>query len=228
MRLPGRCRPHRAGTKTDVVDAVRNVLRSKDRHVTSNLFGRAMIRLCTGLVICSGFALSAGAATRVWVAPATLKILKTDEPQNAPGLAKLSAGRREVAAFQIAVRSDHDLHDLKQSGNLKGARLTIWREHYLQTTREGERPDPLTPIAELSLPANTTQPFFLEVEVPADARPGAHTGNIEIHDSKEDSFVPVELNVHDFDLPITPGLRTAFGNQPQFVPFETVPKDGPE
>jgi hypothetical protein len=185
-------------------------------------------RLALSILICLGYVSSAGATNHVWTAPATVKILKTDESQKAPGPVKLSAGRREIAAFQIAVRSDHDLHHLKLSGNVNGARLTIWREHYLQTTKEGERPDPLTPVSEMDLPANTTQPFFVEVEVPSDAKPGPHTGKIEIHDSNEVSFVSVELNVHDFELPVTPSLRTAFGNQPQFVPFEKVPKNGPE
>jgi len=170
-----------------------------------------MIRLFTWLLVCSGFAISAGATTYVWTASSTLKILKTDESQNALNPVKLSAGRREVAAFQIAVRSDRDLHDLKLSGSVKGVQPTIWREHYLQTTKEGERPDPLTPAAEMDLPANITQPFFLELEVPADAKPGAYTGRIEVRDSKEVSFVTVELNVHDFELPVTPSLRTAFG-----------------
>lgn len=188
-----------------------------------------MTRLLIAVFASLALASLAQAEIHVWTAPSTLKILKTDEPNGGPGPAKLSAARREVAAFQIAVRSDHDLHDLKLTGNVKGAKLTIWQEHYIATTKEGERPDPLTPVAEIDLPANTTQPYFLEVEVPADAKPGAHTGNIEIHDSNEVSFVSVELNVRDFELPATPSLRTAFGMDASlFVPFEKVPKEGPE
>src|SRR5262249_24130117 len=92
----------------------------------------------------------------------------------------------------------------------------------------GERPDPLTPAAPMDLAANTTQPFFVEIEVAADAKPGAHSGSIEIRDASETFSVPVDLNVRDFELPITPSLRTAFGNQGQFVPFEKIPASGPE
>src|SRR5690349_16475110 len=110
-----------------------------------------MIRLFIGMwacLSCLGCAASASAEIHIWTAPSTLKILKSDEPQNASGPAvKLAAARREVAAFQIAVRSDRDVHGFKLSGNVTGAKLTIWREHYLQTTKEGERPDPLTPAA---------------------------------------------------------------------------------
>lgn len=195
-----------------------------------------MIRL--GMLICLGLASSAGAGIQVWTAPATLKILKTDTPQNAPGRGggggaaiELSAGRREVAAFQVAVRSDREVRGLTLAGAVSGAKLTIWREHYLQTTTEGERPDPLTPAPAdggMDLGANTTQPFFVEVEVPADARPGARSGKLEIRDADEVSSVAVELNVRDFELPLTPALRTAFGNQPQFSAFEKVPNEGNE
>ncbi len=187
-------------------------------------------RLLAGLSVFAGLVSSARGGIQVWTVPSTLKILRTEKPPGGPSaVAKLSAARREVGAFQIAVRSDRALHDLKLSGSVAGAKLAIWREHYLATTaQEGERPDPLTPAAAMDLAANTTQPFFVEIELPANATPGAHRGSIEIRDADDISEVTIELKVHDFELPVTPGLRTAFGNQPQFAPFEKIPNSGPE
>jgi hypothetical protein len=187
-----------------------------------------MNRLLIAVIACVLAPGVAHAETQVWTTPSTVKILKTNEPPKDAAAVKLSAARREVAAFQIAVRSDQDLRELQVLGTMKGMKVSIWREHFIKTTREGERPDGLTPAKEMDLPANTTQPFFVEIEVPEKAKAGLRTGNIEIHTSNEAWFIPFELTVRDFELPATPSLRTAFGNQDQFVPFEKVPKEGPQ
>jgi hypothetical protein len=187
-----------------------------------------MNRLLIAVIVSALASSVARAEAHVWAMPSTVKILKTDGPPKDAAAVKLSAARREFAAFQIAVRSDHDLRELQIMGGMKGTKVSIWREHFIKTTKEGERPDGLTPAKEMDLPANTTQPFFVEIEVPQNAKAGLRTGNIEIHTSNDAWFIPFELTVRDFELPATPSLRTAFGNQPQFAPFEKVPKQGPQ
>ncbi len=63
------------------------------------------------------------------------------------------------------------------------------------------------------LPADETHGFFVDVFIPADARPGAYHGvyrvTAEDHEAVE---VPVSLTVWDFALPDVPTLKTAFGS----------------
>lgn len=169
-----------------------------------------MIRLLAAVVACASLVRSVQADLQIWTASSTVKILKTDAPPKTSQPVKLSAARREVAAFQIAVRSENAVRELRAIGHVRGAKLTVWREHYVKTNL-GDRPDPLSPMTAIDVPANTAQPLFVELEVPENAKPGVLTGNIEIHTSNEVSFIPLELTVHDFELPLTPSLRTAFG-----------------
>ncbi|HTL29541.1 MAG TPA: DUF4091 domain-containing protein, partial [Tepidisphaeraceae bacterium] len=188
-----------------------------------------MIRPFVAAILCLFVAQFAHAELHFWTASSTLKILETDEPKKSPEPVKLSAARREVAAFQLAVRSDQPLREFRVSGEMKGMKLSIWREHYIKTTKEGVRPDPLSPAKQIDLVENVAQPFFIEIEVSADAKPGVCRGKLEIHNHNDVISIPIELTVGDFELPATPSLRTAFGMDGSlFVPFEKVPKQGPE
>ena len=66
--------------------------------------------------------------------------------------------------------------------------------------------------APLDLPAGETHGFFVDIPVPADARPGVYRGTYRATaEGREAVEVPVTLTVWDVALPATPTLRTAFG-----------------
>jgi hypothetical protein len=71
-----------------------------------------MNRLLIAVIVSALASSVARAEAHVWAMPSTVKILKTDGPPKDAAAVKLSAARREFAAFQIAVRSDHDLREL--------------------------------------------------------------------------------------------------------------------
>ncbi len=169
----------------------------------------------------------------VWTAPAALKLLEDAKPPERPSLdVRLAAARREYAAFQIVLRSDSDVRNVTASaspltgpGLLGANRVTVWREHYVDTI-EGRKPDPLSPLRGMDLKAGVAQPLYVEIEAPEDAKPGDYTGAVTIlAGGQEAAKVKVRLHVHDFTLPLTPSLVTAFGLGYDFIPeFEGVTK----
>lgn len=148
---------------------------------------------------------------------------------------KLSAAGREVAAFQIALRADQTIAGVRATcGDFLGAgkiakdRVAIWREHFIDT-HSGKFPDPLSPMDSVDLSPQITQPMYVEIAVPDDAKPGNYNGSIEITAADQTIRIPIELTVLDFELPITPCLRTAFGcSDDPIATFERVPKDSPD
>jgi hypothetical protein len=128
--------------------------------------------------------------------------------------------------------------DLQASGGslLRGADARLYRQHQLHLETGTYRndafksdwyPDPLIPFqnpltgrklqrARLSavpfdLPANQTHGFWVDLYIPADAKPGEYRGVYRVTGggSRE---IPVLLTVWDFSLPPTPALVTAFGS----------------
>jgi len=68
----------------------------------------------------------------------------------------------------------------------------------------------------LDLPAGETHGFFVDIHVPADARPGTYRGTYRVVAEGEKAVeIPVTLTVWDFALPRVSTLRTAFGSPAQ-------------
>jgi hypothetical protein len=114
----------------------------------------------------------------------------------------------------------------------------LYRQHQLHITvptyrneqfQPGWYPDPLIPFRHpltgeplsgarftavpFDLPAGETHGFLVDVNVPADARPGEYRGTYRVTaEGGKAVEIPVELTVWDFALPDTPSLRTALGS----------------
>jgi hypothetical protein len=175
-------------------------------------------------------------AVTVWCENATVKI-RTDAKAQAtvrPDV-KLQAARREVAAFQIALLADGAVAgvrvrcgDLNGTGKISKDHIALWQEHFIDT-HSGKFPDPLSPMDSVDLAPQVVQPIYVEIEVPADAKPGKYSGSIEITAADQTIQIPIELTVLDFELPATPCLRTAFGcNDDPIAKFEGVPATSPD
>ena len=63
------------------------------------------------------------------------------------------------------------------------------------------------------LPPNETHGFWIDLKIPASAKPGAYHGTYRVTaDGGKSMAIPVELTVWDFQLPDTPTLVTALGS----------------
>jgi len=121
---------------------------------------------------------------------------------------------------------------------LRAADARLFRQHQLHITagtyrntdfKPGWYPDALIPFSHpitqkplpparftavpFDLPANETHGFWVDLAVPADARPGRYTGQYRItSDGNKLAKVSVVLTVWDFALPRISTLQTAFGS----------------
>ncbi|MCS6830676.1 MAG: DUF4091 domain-containing protein [Armatimonadota bacterium] len=166
----------------------------------------------------------AGASITWWVAPSAQKVFRGDSPPANPvRFVSLSAARGEREAAQVVLRAESSrqlLHaEVSNLTNEQGYRLpkdvvTLYRVAYVYLpAHQKEYPDPLPPLRiPLSLEPAQCQPLWLSVEVPRDAQPGLYRGGLELQFTDgERHRVPIEVRVWNFDIPLTPSMRTAFG-----------------
>ena len=130
--------------------------------------------------------------------------------------------------------------DLRGPGGsvIRAADAVLYRQHQLELTRPSNRnadfnpgwyPDALIPFRHpltkqplgdarfkavpFDLPANETHGFWVDLYVPAGAKPGKYGGTyrvtVEGHPTAE---IAVEITVWDFELPHVPTLQTALGS----------------
>ena len=144
--------------------------------------------------------------------------------------------RTDTAVSEVSVEAG----DLAGPGGAKipGSGARLFRQHQFELTvptyrnddfRPGWYPDGLIPFCHpesgkpltgarlravpFDLPADQTHGFWVDVFVPADARPGEYAGSYRITaGGKTFATVPVILTVWDFDLPRVSTMATALGS----------------
>ncbi len=154
--------------------------------------------------ICFSFAVMAGRpqadALQVWLVDPLRKVLRTAERSPDEG-ERAEAARGENASWQLVVRSSKPVSGLKAFVEplvLRGAkdRLPDVRARfvgYVPVPRFADSPDseavakppcdlpdPLLADPKLDLPADQSQPVWLDVDVPLDAKPGLYEGFAKI------------------------------------------------
>lgn len=121
---------------------------------------------------------------------------------------------------------------------IRAADAVLYRQHQLELTlpsyrndhfKPGWYPDPLIPFRHpltkqplgegrlkavpFDLPANETHGFWMDILVPADAKPGKYRGAYRVTAEGRDAVkIAVELTVWDFELPRVSTLQTALGS----------------
>lgn len=133
-----------------------------------------------------------------------------------------------------------ELGDLVGPGGaaLPASRAKVFRQHQFQLTeashrndefRPGWYPDALIPAAHpvtgeplkggrfvampFDLPANETHGFWIDLDVPAGAKPGEYRGTFRIVSAGgQATNLPVTVTVWDFALPDVPTMQTSFGS----------------
>ncbi len=124
-------------------------------------------------------------------------------------LAELRSGKNTLQATLHPIRQW-----VQRSGHKGGARTYARVPELLDDNRP------------LFVSANSSQQFYIMVDVPADAAAGLYTGNISVRcGKKETALFPVEFTVHPFTLPALDGTRqyTAMYNQDRLHPFLSNP-----
>jgi hypothetical protein len=176
------------------------------------------------------------AATPVVLGSAdTMEKVFRDEPWKRPPAARLmiEAARNEVAGVQLVVAAPSEdirsaaleLSELagEAGSTIPKANLSWNIVGYVQTekpayavSRVGWWPDPLLPAGRFDVPAGRVQPLWLNVHVPAEARPGLYRGSVTLRlaDNQAQS-VPLEVRVWNFAIPKQQHLETCFLLRPE-------------
>lgn len=163
------------------------------------------------------------------------------EPVQGKDVVDIAAARNEYEGFQIMVSAGGEsMADVsvsvsplrnEQGDVINGVK--VFRERYVSVTtpspyspyKPQSWPDILLPAEETSglkipawraFPQNLTAgenlPVWVDVYVPADAKPGEYTGTVSVTATGHEALIlPVKLKVWDFALPERSPLRTVFG-----------------
>jgi hypothetical protein len=167
-------------------------------------------------------------------------------PQTEPGPLgelELVAARNEFVSFQVALHGGQtgvtvdslSLPFLRGPGLITGEDITLYRETFLDITQptfpgsQGLWPDGLIPdVDELTgekrlafpftVPPGEARAIWVDVHVPADARPGSYEGRARVTASDgEHMTLRIRLRVVDALMPSTPSLKSAFFVHPPAI-----------
>lgn len=176
----------------------------------------------------------------VWTQSSLAKVLKSD-PIMPLTPASIRAARNEHEAFQVVLRCGREpLRDVRVtvsdlasgSSGIPASNVSLYLPAYVYLPRLADYyPDPLPPLSRpFSLTPGATQPVWVDVYVPRDAKPGDYHGIIRIEPANgEMREAPFTLHVYGFTLPDDSKLTTAFGLLPDLVAnAHGVKPDSPE
>jgi len=168
----------------------------------------------------------------LWWASSGWKISQERKlPQAVSEAIVIRAAKNEAEAAQLVVRPTSTLKDLDiRAANLTGplgtvipaGNIDVLEVRYVNVTRATDKsavtglwPDPLPPLAgPMDLKAGKNQPFWIRVNVPANAKAGAYSGLITLKAEGYQARVPLKVEVYDFTLPDRMTCVTAFGFSP--------------
>ena len=165
----------------------------------------------------------------------TMRKVFRDEPSSRLAADRLTieAARNEVEGIQLVVAAGKDAvraATLEVSDLAGGAGGAIPRSNvtwnvvgYVQTEKPsyavpkiGWWPDPLLPAGKFDVAAGQVQPLWINVRVPADARPGVYRGSVTLRlaDGQGQSL-PLEVRVWNFAVPKQQHLESCFLLRPE-------------
>jgi len=150
--------------------------------------------------------------------------------------AQLSLARNEFESIQLVLRSPasalqqvtvetHDLTQLNGSGVIPRSAMTWSPVGFVKTrqpdypvSRVGWWPDPLPASAPFDVQAGWWQPIWLTVYAAPGTPAGDYTGTVTIRPANAPAQqVAIAVKVWDFELPMTPSLKSAFDVYPNRI-----------
>jgi len=147
---------------------------------------------------------------------------------------KIAGARNEYEPFQFIISAQEEISGVRiemtplviqtpsQTDTIPAESIKIYWEHYIYLAKSTPRssltfgwyPDALIPLSEirdLTIKPNRNQPFWVDVHIPTNIKPGLYKGSIRISAfSATPIELPLELRVWNFTLP-NPSLQTSFG-----------------
>lgn len=173
----------------------------------------------------------------VWTASSATKVFRSTPAPTTRPASHLYAARREHEAIQIVLRAgETGLKKVEASvdpwqgpGGKVNLPTTVYRVAYVNLPAyRRDFPDPLPPWTPTDVDPERNQPVWIDVAIPADARPGEYRSTVRLRPENHGPVdVPLELTVWGFTLPEAPHLRTAIGISEEYViRAHGVPPDG--
>ncbi len=175
-----------------------------------------------------GYLVAATSDYAIWWAEGAYKIMR-DAPQPSSLSEKVSlwAAGNEYEPFQIVINPVNRIEDVRistsdltgENGIIQADNITLRKVEYVNVTKPTDSygyaawwPDPLPPVdGPVTAYGEENSVFWLTAYIPAGTYPGCYKGNITISTAGWNETIPIELNVWDFDLPVSPSIRSGFG-----------------
>jgi len=173
-----------------------------------------------------------------WFESGTQKVFPDSKPTGKES-GELYAARNEYEVVQLVLRAESDISGLKvkfvpaSEKGLPVRWVKLFEAWYVSTpgientwgfpeqypeSRRPVYPDPLAPLVggdrdgTIALQAGETKSVWVEVHVPAGAKPGEYSGELVVTWGKSGSIkAPVKLRVWPFALPQATSVKTAVG-----------------
>jgi hypothetical protein len=157
---------------------------------------------------------TASAEVALWPVDCLTKVLPDAKPVRGEAI-HASGARGEIVSAQAAIRSDKALTGANATvTGLPGA-VTLQWERFIEITRNtggipqdelvavapNSIPDPFWEEPSRDIPASFTQPLWIEVEIPRDARAGDYEGQLRVTWDGGEASLPLRLRVFDFEMP---------------------------
>lgn len=181
----------------------------------------------------------------VWTADPMYNVFKEQAPpQRKADKIFIFACRNEWEPFQIIFHPSTDIadfhlrvSDLRGPSLIPGRLVDIYKVEYVPITiptdpdgKPGDYPDPLVKVeGGVYLEGGRNHPFWLELCVPSDAKPGLYKGEVVAYSgTRKLASLPLELRVFDFSLPIRPDgfhIHTAYGMDVNLDYHKAKPED---
>jgi len=155
------------------------------------------------------------AALQVWPLD-PLQAVFADTPRGQETIEPYDAARGEVAEWQIALRGDQPVTDLKISasalkmdgasigtprcryiGYVKVMRPPTWPSSTQLRKPPADFPDPLMDEPPAKIEAGQTEAFWVDLDIPKSAKPGLYTGQVSISaDGVSGQTIPIQARVY--------------------------------
>ena len=175
--------------------------------------------------------------TAIWIESPMEKIFRDDVPESDGPLdatARVRLARNERESFQVVIRppKDNDLSEVtfkiedlvnkETGGKIDKSNIRLAEVDYTPIQipsyyegPTGEWPDALTPFKSFTACGGRCTPVWFTIYAPPRTPPGVYKGAVTItSDEGKLAAMKIEATVYDFDLPVTPALKTDFGFRP--------------
>ncbi|HOS01709.1 MAG TPA: DUF4091 domain-containing protein [Candidatus Hydrogenedentes bacterium] len=157
-------------------------------------------------------------ATQIWTESSSVNVFPDTVPQgSAKASVRLYASQGEAESFQLCLRADakgfrgRDIPARPLDKQIGPPRIHAVGYVSLDKAQQRQWPDPLLPVEPFDVPPRQTRVFWVTYAVPRDAKPGLHTGKVDVvSDAGPRLSVDVTIEVFAFAQPEVASFRTLF------------------